>query len=291
MARVVLLLMLGICCEHIALGKGLEEPSQLKSAVKFWEKIFHTYKPGHCVLHDRDQLESIFIVKTVPTSGRQRNRAIRAYKKEVKQALMNLGRRGYAKTDLERRVVKGIPRSLRKPSYYRSAAHRVRCQRGVDIFPSLKRSQSYLPMIKKIFATKKLPADLAYLPHLESGFNKRAHSRAGARGIWQFMPFTARSMGLTVRRGVDHRSDPYRSTVAAAKHFTKLYRQTKSWPLAITAYNYGPNGVRRAMKKYGRDYMKIRKHHKTKIFGFAAKNYYPSFLAVRNVASRLDAKP
>jgi membrane-bound lytic murein transglycosylase D len=93
-----------------------------------------------------------------------------------------------------------------------------------------------------------------------------------------------------VSRRKDQRTDPYKSTVTAATILKNLHKMTGSWPLAITAYNYGKNGMRRAIKKYGPDYMKIRKRHKTRIFGFAAKNYYPSFLAVRNIATKLTAK-
>jgi membrane-bound lytic murein transglycosylase D len=66
-----------------------------------------------------------------------------------------------------------------------------------------------------------------------------------------------------------------------------FYNQTGSWPLAITAYNYGINGTMRAIKIYGNDYVTIRDKHRTSVFGFAARNYYPSFLAVRNVAGNM----
>jgi membrane-bound lytic murein transglycosylase D len=273
---------------NIANAGSLPEPTGLRSAVKFWEAVFHTYRPNHCIIHDRDHLESIFIVKIIPDNRWRRKKAIKTYKNEVKKSLVRLGKGVKARTSLEKRVVKGTPKYLRKPSYYRQAANRLRCQRGVDLRPSMKRSLKYIADFKSVFRKKKMPTDLAYLPHLESGFHKRARSRAGARGIWQFMPHTARALGLKVKRNVDHRTDPVKSTTAAAKHLAKLYKQTKSWPLAVTAYNYGPNGVRRAIKKYGRDYMKVRKYHKTRLFRFAAKNYYPSFLAVRNVASRLE---
>ena len=143
-------------------------------------------------------------------------------------------------------------------------------------------------MIKKVFRRYGLPEEIAYLPHLESGFNHKAHSHAGARGVWQLLKSNARYQGLSVSRWNDQRLNTYKSTVAAAKILKKLKRDHKKWPLAITAYNYGTNGMRRAIKKYGHNYMTIRKRHKTRIFGFAVKNYYPSFLAVKNIAIRSE---
>jgi hypothetical protein len=124
---------------------------------------------------------------------------------------------------------------------------------------------------------------------LESGYQVKAHSKAGARGIWQLMPATARLNGLKVTRHQDSRLDPYMATKTAARILSNLRQQMGSWPLAITAYNYGPNGMARAIKKHGVDYMRIRSRHQTRVFGFASKNYYPSFLAVRNVAIRLES--
>ena len=104
------------------------------------------------------------------------------------------------------------------------------------------------------------------------------------------MPATARQF-LKVNRYRDERVHPYKSTLAAAKILKGNFRKTQSWPLAITAYNYGINGIMRAVRKYDTtDYLKIRRKHRTRIFGFAAKNFYPSFIAVKNLASRHDNK-
>jgi membrane-bound lytic murein transglycosylase D len=69
-----------------------------------------------------------------------------------------------------------------------------------------------------------------------------------------------------------------------------FYSRTGSWPLAITAYNYGINGTIRAIREWGADYMSVRRNHRTTMFGFAARNYYPSFLAVRNVSSTVESE-
>jgi membrane-bound lytic murein transglycosylase D len=240
------------------------------------------------VIHDKANLDVVFIVKKIPSKGSRKRRAIKSNLLKVKKGLHNLARGRSASNALERRIIKGTPRSLRTRHYYSKAKNRLRCQRGVDILPSLKNSRKYLGMIKRVFRKYKVPEDLAYLPHLESGFNHKARSHAGARGLWQFVRGTARQFGLRVGLRSDQRISPYKSTVAAAKKLRKLKKDHKSWPLAVTAYNYGTNGMRRAIKKYGHDYMKIRRYHRTRIFGFAVKNYYPSFLAVRNVTRRMS---
>ena len=213
-------------------------------------------------------------------------RQMKKQKALIAATLNNLRRGRRPKTRLEKQIAAAIPKRLRSARFYRLAKSRVRCQRGVatDFRQSLKRSKQYLPMIKKNMAKYNVPKDLAYLPHLESGFNKRAHSKVGARGLWQLMPGTARQF-IKVNRKRDDRLNPYVATSVAARILRDNYRKTKSWPLAITAYNYGINGVVRAIKKYNTNkYDTIRRRHKTRIFGFAAKNFYPSFIAVRNLA-------
>ncbi len=266
-------------------------PHGLDGDVKFWEKIFHTYNTDHCVIHDKNNLASVFVVKQIPRgSSKKRRNYIKKNLLSVKRGLYNLGRGRVASTSLERRIIKGTPKRLRKRSYYRAARNTLRCQQGVSISTSIRQSKRYLKMIKKVLKRYKLPNELAYLPHLESGFNRRAHSKAGARGIWQLLKSNARYKGLRVSRWNDERINPYKSTVAAAKILKRLKRDHKKWPLAITAYNYGTNGMRRAIKKYGYNYNKIRKYHRTRIFGFAVKNYYPSFIAVKNIAMRAERR-
>jgi len=269
-------------------AKTLPTPSGLEKDVHFWEQIFAHYKSNECVFHDSWNVNVIYGIKKIRSHTRKKQRReLARQERSIVRALKRLGRGYSAKSSLERKIVRSIPSKYRNKTFYRGAAKRVRCQRGIadNFVASLKRSKKYLPMIKRALRKQGLPKDLAYLPHLESGFNRKAHSKVGARGLWQLMPATARESGLKVNRWRDDRKNTQKSTNVAVRILKRNYRKTKSWPLAMTGYNYGINGIRRGIRKVGTtNYVKFRREHKSRSFGFAARNFYPSFLAVRNIA-------
>ena len=124
----------------------------------------------------------------------------------------------------------------REASYYRT---------------SLARMGRYREMVEEEIRRGDLPASLLYLPIVESWYNPRAYSRAGASGLWQFMPLTARGMGLRVDRFVDERRDPFLSTPQALAYLSQLNDQFGSWFLALAAYNAGPGRVDRILRRRG----------------------------------------
>jgi len=96
-----------------------------------------------------------------------------------------------------------------------------------------------------------MPDELKYLSIVESGLNPKAYSRAGAAGLWQFMPPTGRMYGLHQDQFIDERMDPYQATEAACKYLSELYSIFHDWELALASYNCGPGNVRRAIRKSG----------------------------------------
>ena len=127
-----------------------------------------------------------------------------------------------------------------------------------------------------------MPQDLIYLAQAESGFHPTALSRAGARGIWQFMASRAKGYGLERNLWLDERQDPERSTRAAAEHLKDLYKQFGDWYLAMAAYNSGPGTVQQAVKRTG--YADFWELYKRNVLPRETRNYVPIILAVAIMA-------
>ncbi len=147
---------------------------------------------------------------------------------------------------------------------------------------ALIRSGQYRDMIERVLREEGVPQDLIYLAQAESGFHPLALSRAGARGIWQFMGSRAKGYGLERDWWVDERQDPEKATRAAAHHLRDLYNEFGDWYLAMAAYNSGPGTVQNAVKRTG--YADFWELYKRNVLPKETRNYVPIILAVTIMA-------
>src|SRR5271163_2038350 len=143
---------------------------------------------------------------------------------------------------------------------------------------ALARSGRYEDMIRRVLREQGVPQELIYLAQAESGFHPLAVSRAGARGMWQFMGSRAQGYGLQRSWWIDDRQDPEKATRAAAHHLRDLYNQFGDWYLAMAAYNSGPGTVQSAVKRTG--YADFWELYRRNVLPKETRNYVPIILAM-----------
>src|SRR5262249_28945709 len=147
----------------------------------------------------------------------------------------------------------------------------------------LQRSGRFREMAERIFKQEGVPTDLIWLSQIESSWNPYAYSSGAAKGIWQFVPSTGTRFGLAQNYWVDERSNPEKSTIAAARYLKWLAnRYRNDWTLALAAYNTGEGNVDSAIARAGtRDFWKL---HRGGYLAQETRNYVPAILAVGTIA-------
>lgn len=278
-------------------------PESLLPRVSFWVEVFSRWDTGTAVFHDKDNPHRVY--STIKRrDGCRRSRkgdSIDRERKRLKKALLTTAdkiSKGKALTESQARLEQLF---LGSPvSDVRAAANRIRCQSGNQdrMEEALRHFKVYRPTILDALESQNLTPELQYLPFVESAFNPEALSHVGAAGLWQIMPSTGRTLGLTVNHVVDERYDPTRATYAAAKYFRNSVDKLSETafengyavnskdliPFVITSYNYGVKGMERAVKQVGLNYERLLVEYKSANFQVAVKNFYASFLAARHVA-------
>ncbi|MNK19535.1 Membrane-bound lytic murein transglycosylase D precursor [compost metagenome] len=271
-------------------------PAGLRERVGFWFDIYTRYDSNKKVIHHTQYPWIVFKVIDISDiiySDTPRVRWLRNVKADefvaseaaaLRKALKQISQGKMDKGDEYHVAVKEalaqLPGTLKSKA--KGALTNVRIQTGQKNFfaKGLEVSPRYLSGMEDIFRDHKLPTELTRLPFVESSFNKKAVSKVGASGIWQFMDYTGKSF-MIVNDHIDERRSPFKATVAAAQLLKENHMILKrSWPLAITAWNHGPGGIRKAMRAAGTsDLTEIIAKYQSKNFDFASSNFYCEFLA------------
>ncbi len=265
----------------------MPRPPEIERDVRFWTRVYTEIDSNQGFIHDDWNLDVVYsTLQFKPDiSRRERDRIIEKVKNEYRHILLRLS--SAKKEDLtaeEQQVMALWPEGTTKEEF-RNASRRLRFQLGQSdrFLEGLIRSGRWMPHILQTLKQEGLPLELAALPHVESSFNPNAYSFVGAAGMWQFTRSTGRRF-MRVDHVIDERMDPFMATVAAAQLLKHNFDTTRSWPLALTAYNHGLSGMRRAIDKTGgTDVVKVLREYRSRSFKFASRNFYVAFLAAVDV--------
>ena len=267
-------------------------PAELQRDVDFWVGIFTQYTTDQGVLHDSRNLAVVYERIDLPVGMDRRERQRRVAKRrealQITLRALASGKRDNL-NDKEAHVLALWPTGVSNETLA-TASRRIRYQQGLkDRFrQGVIRAGRWRDFINKELRDLGVPTDLAALPHVESSYNPDARSHVGASGIWQFTRSTGRRF-MRIDHVLDERNDPFSATRAAGKLLAYNYSITGNWPMAITAYNHGLAGARRAMRRFGDNaYADILRKYDGRTFGFASRNFYVAFLAARKVDQNVE---
>lgn len=271
-------------------------PKSLRERAGFWFDVYTKYDSNRRIIHHSKFPWIIYKVVDVtpiieaptPKFRWMRNmKADAAVKKESDKIIAAIkaianGKSEKKWNEAEQTVANALSRlggNVRKQARHAIGETRVQTGQRNFFVTGLEVSPRYLTAMEKIFAKHRLPVELTRIPFVESSFNKRATSKVGASGIWQFMGNTGRKF-MIVNDSIDERRSPFKATEAAARLLKEnhmiLYRK---WPLAITAWNHGPGGIKRAAKAAGtKELGEIVTRYSSRSFDFASSNFYCEFL-------------
>jgi len=263
--------------------------------VDFWRKTYAVWQRSEVAFHDDRYLDVVYEVMTLPgyvgegLTSEQKDMISqrREYWKAQLAELESKVRYGAALNANDRQLIAKLESNGRSlNSVLPGLSDRLRSQRGTrERFKrGLEISGRYDLQFRKTFRDAGLPEDLAYLPHVESSFQPSAKSSAGAVGMWQFTKAAAKTFMPGGDR-VDQRYDPFVSANGAARYLSYAYGKLGDWPAAVTSYNHGIGGMKRAQNQVGSDFVRIVDSYDGPAFGFASRNYYAQFLAAREIAS------
>lgn len=291
--------------ENHALGykeEAFQVPKGLEKNVQFWTDVYTKYSTHQGIIHDSEYIDLIYEVVdfnavekmpdlTARAREKMKKKLVDSSKEKVSQILQKFDKNPNQDVTSFNPLEKKIWDHFQKidnPKKFREANHknRIRFQLGQSdrMKSAIFFSGRYMEDFEDIFRENGLPIELTRLIFVESSFNVLARSKVGASGLWQLMPSVARPHRM-ISPYVDRRNDPWDATKLAAKVLVSNYKLLADWPLAITGYNHGPNGMRRMITKYNKtSIVDMVENVRTKAnFGFASRNFYATFLAALEV--------
>ncbi len=269
-----------------AADQAVPYPPQLQRDVDFWVHVYSQIDTNSGYLHDQYDLAVIYdtLHFRPDSSPRARQRIVNEARDHYAAELRRIAS-GKGPLTPEDERIKALWGAQATPERLLEATDDIRFQLGqANRFKAgLIRSGAWQKDIAQALKDEGLPPELAALPLVESSYNPRAYSKVGAAGLWQFMPSTGRRF-MRIDRAVDNRMDPFAATEAAAQLLAYNHRILGTWPLALTAYNHGVAGMRRAVETLGTtDIATIVRNYQSRTFGFASRNFYVSFLAALKI--------
>jgi membrane-bound lytic murein transglycosylase D len=268
-------------------------PKGLDRAVDFWIDVYSKYDVDEIIIHDSVhyvvyEVIDISAINALPYFTETIKKElidsrVSSAQQRYRDILVSLNSNNSENDPLANNIYKKFVNIEEEDKFLNaSRPGRIRTQRGhrSNFKEGLHYSGKYIPVMENIFKEYGLPEELVRLPFVESYFNPQAVSSVNAVGIWQFMKGTGREY-MKVDHGYDERRDPIVSTHAAAKLLKKSYKYLyNNWPLAVTSYNHGKFGMKRAVNKMNtKDLVKLIKEYKGRNFGYSTKNFYAQFLA------------
>lgn len=292
---------------------GFRVPAPLKSTVSLWLRVYTEYTTEQTVLFDKKHPEVIYDVmdfRDLKRSARNpmayeimRERRMTKTMAEYRVAFASLTKKSKRTkltpdsknlTPLERKILISVAVSKHShPIREWNGSFRAQTGQRDMIVKGLLSAETFFPKMEEIFEELNVPPELTRITLVESSFNINAHSKAGAQGVWQFMPLSGKEyMKVDPALGIDERLSPLKATVAAARLLRRNLVIAGNWPLAITAYNHGYTGIRplsaaaRATALDGRLFSLC--SDKARTLGYASSNYYSEFLALLHAEAYKD---
>ena len=223
-------------------------PDNIRPAIAFWIKVYTEADTQSGFLHDSENLSVIY------TKLQRDRNTINDTREDIANDLRVLATGKRSDLSYSQQEILALWGENTPNERFARAASNVRWQLGQSdrFMQGLKRAGAYRDHIENVVNSKGMPIELSILPHVESSFHPGAYSSAAATGMWQFVRSTAQRF-MRVDHIVDERLDPYSATYGAMELLEFNYNALGTWPLALTAYNHGANGIARAVRNTGTD--------------------------------------